>query len=84
MFSENWCKFIIGSSFLLSLFGCMLRAISTEMADNSNDKFNVNYKLVSTNSDTSINVKLSEQQRIELKSKPLNQIGEYYYNDCGR
>ena len=62
----------------------MFRAISAAMADNSNDKFNVNYKLVSTNSDASINVKLSEQQRIELKSKPLNQIGEYYYNDCGR
>ena len=62
----------------------MLHAISAAMADNSNDKFNVNYKLVSTNSDASINVKLSEQQRIELKSKPLNQIGEYYYKNGGR
>ena len=62
----------------------MLHAISAAMADNSNDKFNVNYKLVSTNSDASINVKLSEQQRIELKSKPLNQIGEYYYKNAGR
>ena len=45
-------------------FGFMVHSLLTAMADKGKDKFNVNwnYKLVPTNADESINVKLSDEQ----------------------
>jgi predicted DNA binding CopG/RHH family protein len=62
--SENWYKLMIGSSLLMASFGFMVHSVSPAMADNNNQKFNVNsnYKLVPTNADGSINVKLSDEQ----------------------
>ena len=62
--SENWYKLIIGSSLLMASFGFMVHSDSPAVADNNNQKFNVNsnYKLVPTNTDGSINVKLSDEQ----------------------
>jgi ABC-type transporter MlaC component len=62
--SENWYKLMIGSSLLMASFGFMVHSVSPAMADVNNQKFNVNsnYKLVSTNADGSINVKLSNEQ----------------------
>jgi hypothetical protein len=62
--SENWYKLMIGSSLLMASFGFMVHSVSPAMADNNSQKFNVNsnYKLVPTNADGSINVKLSDEQ----------------------
>ena len=62
--SENWYKMMIGSSLLMASFGFMVHSVSPAMADDNNQKFNVNstYKLVPTNADGSINVKLSDEQ----------------------
>jgi len=62
--SENWYKMMIGSSLLMASFGFMVHSVSPAMADDSNQKFNLNsnYKLVPTNADGSINVKLSDEQ----------------------
>ena len=62
--SENWYKLMIGSSLLMASFGFMVHSVSPAMADGNNQKFNVNsnYKLVPTNADGSINVKLSDEQ----------------------
>jgi len=61
---ENWYKLMIGSSLLMASFGFMLHSVSPAMADDNNQKFNVNsnYKLAPTNADGSINVKLSDEQ----------------------
>jgi hypothetical protein len=62
--SENWYKLMIGSSLLMASFGFMVHSVSPAMADNSHGKvsINSNYKLVPTNADGSINVKLSDEQ----------------------
>ena len=62
--SENWYKMMIGSSLLMASFGFMVHSVSPAMADVNNQKFNVNsnYKMVPTNADGSINVKLSDEQ----------------------
>jgi len=62
--SENWYKLMIGSSLLMASFGFMVHSVSPAMADNNSQKFNENsnYKLVPTNADGSINVKLSDEQ----------------------
>ncbi len=62
--SENWYKLMIGSSLLMASFGFMVNSVSPAMADDNNQKVNVNsnYKLVPTNADGSINVKLSDEQ----------------------
>jgi hypothetical protein len=62
--SENWYKLMIGSSLLMASFGFMVHSVSPAMADNSVEKMNANsnYKMVPTNSDGSINVKLSDEQ----------------------
>ena len=62
--SENWYKLMIGSSLLMASFGFMVHSVSPAMADNGKDKINLNsnYKLVPTNADGSINVKLSDEQ----------------------
>ena len=55
---------MIGSSLLMASFGFMVHSVSPAMADSNNQKLNVNsnYKLVQTNADGSINVKLSDEQ----------------------
>jgi hypothetical protein len=62
--SENWYKLMIGSSLLMASFGFMVHSVSPAMADSGKDKFiiNSNYKLVPTNTDGSINVRLSDEQ----------------------
>jgi hypothetical protein len=74
--SENWYKLMIGSSLLMASFGFLLHSISPIKADNSNEKINLssNYRLVPTNEDGSINVKLSDEQlnKIALKSADGN------------
>ena len=62
--SENWYKLMIGSSLLMASFGFMVHSVSPAMADDNNQKLNVNsnYRLVQTNADGSINVKLSDEQ----------------------
>ena len=62
--SENWYKLMIGSSLLMASFGFMVHSVSPAMAEGNNQKFNLNsnYRLVQTNADGSINVKLSDEQ----------------------
>jgi hypothetical protein len=62
--SENWYKMMIGSSFLMASFGFMVHSVSPAIADGYNQKLNVNsnYRLIQTNTDGSINVKLSDEQ----------------------
>jgi hypothetical protein len=62
--SENWYKLLIGSSMLMASFGFMVHSVTPAMAYDGKDKFNINpnYKLVPTNIDGSINVKLSDEQ----------------------
>ena len=62
--SENWYKLMIGSSLLMASFGFMIYAVSPAMADKGKENFNLNsnYKLIPTNADGSINVKLSDEQ----------------------
>ncbi len=62
--SENWYKLMIGSSLLMASFGFMVHSVSPAMAHNSFEKMNANsnYKLVPTNADGSINVKLTDEQ----------------------
>jgi hypothetical protein len=62
--SENWYKMMIGSSLLMASFGFMVHSLSPAMANNGKDKVNINsnYKMVPTNADGSINVKLSDEQ----------------------
>ena len=61
---ENWYKMMIGSSLLMASFGFMVHSVSPAMADSNNQKLNINsnYKLIPTNADGSINVKLSDEQ----------------------
>ena len=76
--SENWYKLMIGSSLLMASFGFMVHSVSPAMADNNNQKFNVNsnYRLVPTNADGSINVKLSDEQLDKII--PKNEDGSIY------
>jgi hypothetical protein len=62
--SENWYKLMIGSSMLMASFGFMVHSVTPAMADISREHFSLdsNYKLVPTNADGTINVKLSEEQ----------------------
>ena len=60
--SENWYKMMIGSSLLMASFGFMVHSVFPAMADSNKLNVNSNYKLVPTNADGSINVKLSEDQ----------------------
>jgi hypothetical protein len=55
---------MIASSLLMASFGFMVHSVSPAMADRNNQKFNLNsnYKVVPTNADGTINVKLSEEQ----------------------
>ena len=62
--SENWYKLMIGSSLLMASFGFMVHSVAPALAINSNEALNLNthYKMVPTNTDGSINVKLSDEQ----------------------
>jgi hypothetical protein len=55
---------MIGSSLLMASFGFMVHSVSPAMADDNNQNFslNSNYRLIPTNTDGSINVKLSDEQ----------------------
>jgi hypothetical protein len=55
---------MIGSSLLMASFGFMVYSVTPAMADSNNQKLNVNsnYKMVPTNADGFINVKLSDEQ----------------------
>jgi len=72
--SENWYKLMIGLSLFMASFGFMVSSVSPAMADNNNQKLNVNsnYKLVSTNADGSINVKLSDEQLDKIFPKNVD------------
>ncbi len=78
--SENWYKLMIGSSLLMASFGFMVHSVSPAMADDNNQKLNVNsnYKLVPTNADGSINVKLSDEQLDKII--PKNEDGSINVN----
>lgn len=67
---ENWYKLMIGTSLLMASFGFMIRSISPAFADNSN-RYDIssNYRYVPTNSDGSINVKLSDEQIDQILPK---------------
>jgi len=65
--SENWYKMMIGSSLLMTSFGFMVHSVSPAMADDFN--VNSNYKMVPTNADGSINVKLSDEQLSKIIPK---------------
>ena len=65
--SENWYKMMIGSSLLMASFGFMVHSVSPAMADDFN--VNSNYKMVPTNADGSINVKLSDEQLSKIIPK---------------
>jgi hypothetical protein len=69
--SENWYKLMIGSSLLMASFGFMVHSVSPALADSNNQKLNVNsnYRLVQTNADGSINVKLSDEQLDKIVPK---------------
>ena len=62
--SENWYKLMIGSSLLMASFGFMVHSVTPAMADSNIEKMNANsnFKMVPTNADGSINVKLSDEQ----------------------
>ncbi len=62
--SENWYKLMIGSSLLMASFGFMVHSITPALAGNNNEMLNLNtkYKMVPTNTDGTINVKLSNEQ----------------------
>lgn len=69
--SENWHKMMIGLSLLMASFVFILHSVSPAMADVNNQKLNVNsnYKMVPTNADGSINVKLSDEQLSKIIPK---------------
>ena len=74
--SENWYKLMIGSSLLMASFGFMVHSVTPAMADSNIEKMNANsnYKMVPTNADGSINVKLSDEQLDKIFSKNPNGI----------
>ena len=88
---ENWYKLMIGSSFFIFSVGFFINSVSPVYSSNT-DKNNNSLKVlpnnqkviqVPVNDDGSVNVKLSEEQMKELKSKPMDKIGGYYYVGCG-
>jgi hypothetical protein len=88
---ENWYKLMIGSSLFIFSVGFFINSVSPVYSSNS-DKNNKSLKVlpnnqkviqVPVNEDGSVNVKLSEEQMKELKSKPMDKIGSYYYIGCG-
>ena len=89
--SNNWYKLMIGSSLFIFSVGFLINSVSPVYSSNT-DKTNNSLKVlpnnqkviqVPVNEDGSVNVKLSEEQMKELKSKPMDKIGNYYYIGCG-
>lgn len=88
---ENWYKLMIGSSLFIFSVGFFINSVSpvySSNTDNNNNSIKVlpnNQKVIQVpvNEDGSVNVKLSEEQMKELKSKPMDKIGDYYYIGCG-
>ena len=77
---ENWYKLMIGSSLFIFSVGFFINSVSPVYSSNS-DKTNNSLKVlpnnqkviqVPVNADGSVNVKLSEEQMKELKSKPMD------------
>jgi len=74
--SENWYKLMVGSSLLVASFGFMVHSVTPAMADSNIEKMNANsnYKMVPTNDDGSINVKLSDEQMKKLTPAGVQQV----------
>ncbi len=75
---ENWYKLMIGSSLFVFSVGFFINSVSPVYSSNT-DKNNNSLKVlpnnqkviqIPVNDDGSVNVKLSEEQMKELKSKP--------------
>lgn len=88
---ENWYNLMVGSSLFIFSVGFFINSVSPAYSSNT-DKTNNSLKVlpnnqkviqVPVNEDGSVNVKLSEEQVKELKSKPMDKIGSYYYIGCG-
>ena len=88
---ENWYNLMVGSSLFIFSVGFFINSVSPAYSSNT-DKTNNSLKVlpnnqkviqVPVNEDGSVNVKLSEEQIKELKSKPMDKIGVYYYIGCG-
>jgi len=88
---ENWYKLMIGSSLFIFSVGFFINSVSPVYSSNT-DKTNNSLKVlpnnqkviqVPVNEDGSVNVKLSEEQMKELKSKPMDNIGGRYYIGTG-
>jgi hypothetical protein len=61
---ENWYKLMVGSSMMMASFGFMMHSVSPATANESLEKMNslAHYGYLKTNSDGSINVKLTNEQ----------------------
>jgi hypothetical protein len=94
---ENWYKLMIGSSLFIFSVGFFINSVSpvySSYSDKNNNSIKVlpnNQKLIQVpvNEDGSVNVKLSEKQMTELKSKPngtngyVDNNGYLYFVDNG-
>jgi hypothetical protein len=88
---ENWYKLMVGSSLFIFSVGFFINSVSPAYSSNT-DKTNNSLKVlpnnqkviqVPVNEDGSVNVKLSEEQMKELKSKPNDFISNAYYVGTG-
>ena len=59
--SENWYKLILGTSFMMASFGFMVQSISKATAG-SVESIKANYKLMPSNADGSVTVRLPDDQ----------------------
>lgn len=89
---ENWYKLMIGSSLFIFSVGFFINSISPAYSSNTEKDHNNSFKFHSSdqrviqmpvNEDGSVNVRLSDEQMEELKTAPLDRIGDYYYIGCG-
>jgi hypothetical protein len=88
---ENWYNLMVGSSLFIFSVGFFINSVSPAYSSNT-DKTNNSLKVlpnnqkviqIPVNEDGSVNVKLSEEQMKELKSKPMDRIGDSYYIGTG-
>ena len=88
---ENWYNLMVGSSLFIFSVGFFINSVSPAYSSNT-DKTNNSLKVlpnsqkviqIPVNEDGSVNVKLSEEQMKELKSKPMDRIDGYYFIGCG-
>lgn len=88
-FSETWYKIMVGTSLLIASLAFFIHSITPAIANGGNNLKNntSNYKLVPTNEDGSISVKLSDDQlnkiipknadgsiNIKLSNEQLNKL----------